>query len=179
LNPTIKGAGVAKVSTAFGIPTVEQLFGDQGYWWDSTKLPRYGDQAAYRDVNSQYIYAWGGAPTTITGIPGEYVYQTRVLAANAFDLSKYEYWHGRAAGWSSTPLTTFNTETAVMWNPGQGQVVYSPYYKTYIYVHTSKFSSTFLLNSFQSPKILLTHIFPKIILMSCCVRLQSLKGPGL
>jgi hypothetical protein len=135
----IKGAGVARVSTAFGTPTVEKRFGNQGIWWNSTKYPRYGDQAAYRDTQGPYIYAWGGAPISITGDGSNNVYQTRVLATQAFDLTKYQYWHGRATGWNSTPLTTFNSETAVMAGTGQGQVVYNNYYKTYFFIHTCKY----------------------------------------
>lgn len=36
-------------------------------------------------------------------------------------------------------LTEHNSETAVMWGAGQGQVVYSEYFKCYIYVHLSEF----------------------------------------
>ncbi|KAF2666812.1 hypothetical protein BT63DRAFT_404016 [Microthyrium microscopicum] len=134
-----KGAGVARISTAFGTPTVEARFGSQGYWWDAKTSPRYGDQAAYRDTQGDYIYAWGGAPLSATGEATRYVYQTRVLATQAFDLTKYQYWYGRATGWKTTPLTTFNEETAVMAGAGQGQVVYSNYYKTYLFVHTDLF----------------------------------------
>jgi hypothetical protein len=101
--------------------------------------PRYGDQAAYRDVNSDYIYAWGGVPSSVTTYPDDqYVYQVRVHASNAFDLASYKYWHGRSGGWSSTPLTDFNSNSAVMWGVGQGQMVYSNFYKSYIYVHIGK-----------------------------------------
>lgn len=111
-------------------------FGNEGIFWPVTNSPRYGDQAAYRDVNSDYIYAWGGAPSSVSTWPdNQYVYQVRVHASKVFDLTGYEYWHGRAKGWSTIPLTEFTSNTAVMWNPGQGQVVYSNFYKCYIYVH--------------------------------------------
>lgn len=141
------GAGVGKVQVLNGVPTVTERFGSTGYWWQSSSLPRYGDVAAYRDINSQYIYLWGGAPTSQTGyVPSGYVYQARVVAEDAFDLSAYEYWHGRASGWSSTPLTTFSSETAVMWGTGQGQVVISRFYGCYMFVHIGiwKFPSLFL-----------------------------------
>jgi hypothetical protein len=35
-------------------------------------------------------------------------------------------------------LTRFDAETAVMWGAGQGQMVYSEYFGTYIYVHLSE-----------------------------------------
>jgi hypothetical protein len=130
----LKGAGVAKVQVIDGTPTVIQR----------AKIhPRYGDVAAYRDVHSDYIYAWGGPPTTFKDFIGsQYVYQVRVLAKNAFDLSKYEYWWGRAQGWKSTPLTVFNTETAVLWGTGQGQVVWNAFYGCYIFVHLGQFLSS-------------------------------------
>ena len=129
---------MAKVTVSNGTPTVVKRHGTKGFWWDSATLPRYGDQAAYRDTRSDYVYAWGGAPTNQKGDAASLIYQTRVHAKHAFDLSKYEYWHGRTAGWNSKPLTTFNSETAVMKGAGQGQVVYNAHYKTYIYVHTGK-----------------------------------------
>jgi hypothetical protein len=132
------GTGVAKVDVVNGTPTVTERMGDNGWWWDTVNHPRYGDAVAYRDENSDYIYAIGGAPSSQSGwIDASYVYQARVLAANAFNLSSYEYWHGRATGWSTDVLTDFTSETAVMWNVGQGQIVYSQYYKCYIFVHTS------------------------------------------
>jgi hypothetical protein len=125
-----------------GTPKVVERFGDNGYWWHPANTPPYGDVATYKDRKTGYIYAWGGAPLSQTGfVNGGYVYQTRVQAAVAFDLSKYEYWHGRAVGWSSQPLTTFNPETAVMWGTGQGQLTYSSYYKLYIFVHTCKYNT--------------------------------------
>ncbi|KAL3483413.1 hypothetical protein BJX62DRAFT_244908 [Aspergillus germanicus] len=131
------GAGVAKIELQDGSPIVTKRFGDNGYWWDVSNTPRYGDVAAYRDVNSDYIYAWGGAPTSVDSYPdNQYVYQLRVRAEAAFDLSKYEYWWGLSRGWRvGEPLAEFTSETAVMWMVGQGQVLYSAYYMTYMYIH--------------------------------------------
>lgn len=130
------GAGVAKVELQNGNPAVTQRYGDRGFWWDVAKVPRYGDVAAYKDDNSDYIYAWGGPPTTVTDEnSSQYVYQVRVHAEGAFDLSQYEYWGGRHAGWSSTPPSTYDETTAVMWGVGQGTAYWSPFYKAYFYVH--------------------------------------------
>jgi len=134
----LKGAGVARVQVIDGTPTViERLdMNNTGYWWPSDKHARYGDVAAYRDVHSDYIYALGGAPNFVTSWPeNQYVYQVRVKASQAWDLSAYEYWWGRSIGWSSRPLSTFNAETAVMWGVGQGQIVWSNYFECYIFVH--------------------------------------------
>lgn len=110
--------------------------GTNGIWWDTDNTPKYGDVAAYRDTNSEYIYIWGNPPNSESSYPANsYVYQARVKATDAFDLSQYEYWWGRDQGWKSDVLTTFGAETAVMWGVGQGSIVYSQYFSTYFYVH--------------------------------------------
>lgn len=131
-----KGAGIAKVELIDGEPTVTHRFGDNGWWWPGDTVAHYGDVAAYRDVRSDYVYLLGNPPNSQSGFPASsYVYQARVVAGDAFDWDKYEYWWGRDQGWKSEVLTTFNAETAVMWGVGQGQIVYSEYFGTYIYVH--------------------------------------------
>jgi hypothetical protein len=131
-----KGAGIAKVEVINGTPIVTKRFGDKGYWWPAESNPSYGDITAYRDKISNYIYALGYPPTTINKRKGsQYVYMVRVNATDAYDLSKYQYWHGRAVGWSSTRLTTFNAETAIMRAVGQGQIIYNHFYDCYIFVH--------------------------------------------
>lgn len=116
----LKGAGVGRVQVKNGSPVVVERYGSTGYWWDDATHARYGDVAAYRDLWSDYIYAYGGAPSSQTGyVNSNYVYLTRVKASEAFDLSKYQYWYGREQKWSSTPLTEFTSETAVLWNVGQ------------------------------------------------------------
>ena len=133
---------MGKVELIDGTPTVTERLGQNGIFWDTATQPRYGDVAAYRDLFSDYIYAIGGAPGTQTGYTDEgYAYQVRVKSADSYDLSKYEYWHGRAAGWSTTPLTTFDSESAVFWNVGQGQIVWNAHFQRYIFVHTSESSS--------------------------------------
>ncbi|CAG9949400.1 unnamed protein product [Clonostachys rosea f. rosea IK726] len=52
--------------------------------------------------------------------------------------------------WKSDSLTTFTAETAVLWGVGQGQIVYSQYFKTYFYVHLE--GATVLLRSAPSPE---------------------------
>ena len=141
------GAGVAKVELDNGSPIVTDRLGDDGYWWDVNNGPRYGDVAAYKDDNSNYIYAWGGAPTSDSdATSSQYVYQVRVPQSGAFDLNQYEYWNGRDQGWSSTPLSTFDETTAVMWGVGQGMTYWSPFYSIYFYVHIMGGSGTFLSN---------------------------------
>ncbi len=113
--------------------------GAQGLWWASESNPQYGDIAAFRDPRSEYIYAWGHPPsTTPSGVDSQYVYMIRVKASEAFDLSKYQYWWGRQQGWKSDRLTTFTSDTAVMWGTGQGQVVWNAFYQCYIFVHLGK-----------------------------------------
>jgi hypothetical protein len=67
-----------------------------------------------------------------------YVYLTRVKAADAFNLSKYEYFWGKDKGWKNDVLTTFDSSTAVFWNSGQGQLVWNDHYGCYMFVGLSK-----------------------------------------
>ena len=134
-----KGAGIARIELVNGVPTVTKRYGDQGWWWNGDIHAKYGDVAAYRDEKSEWIYILGNPPNHIKGFPAAmYVYQARVRAADAFDLSRYEYWWGRGQGWKKEVLDRFDAETAVMWGVGQGQIVYSEYFGQYIYVHLSK-----------------------------------------
>lgn len=121
-----------------GTPTCIQRSdtGNTGYWWPTDDYARYGDVAAYADVNSEYIYAIGGVPNSVTSWPDtEYVYQLRVPADQLYVLDAYEYWWGRETGWSKEILTSFNETTAVMWGVGGGQIVWSEYFKVYIFAH--------------------------------------------
>lgn len=96
----------------------------------------YGDIAVYRDPKGEYIYILGNPPNSESSFPASsYVYQARVSAADAFDLSKYEYWWGREQGWKSDILSTFTSETAVMWGV---EITYNKHFETYIYVHAGK-----------------------------------------
>ncbi|KAI1403956.1 hypothetical protein F4819DRAFT_186187 [Hypoxylon fuscum] len=146
---TLRGAGVAKVEVVNGEPTVTQRFGDNGYWWPAPSTPRYGDVATFLDPRSNYIYTWGGAPTSITDFTGaQYVYLARVNAAEAYDLDSYEYWWGQGDGWKKgQPHTVFGPTTATVWWTGQGQFVWSEYFSCYIFVHLSPGGSDVLLRT--------------------------------
>lgn len=137
-----KGAGVAKIELIDGVPTVTKRYGEQGWWWNGDTTPKYGDVAAYRDVNSEWIYILGNPPNYIKDFPMNwYIYQARVRASDAFDLDKYEYWWGRQQGWRRDVLTRFDCESAVLWGAGQGQIVYNEHFQAYIYVHMSEYPS--------------------------------------
>ncbi|GKT52338.1 uncharacterized protein ColSpa_12519 [Colletotrichum spaethianum] len=149
------GAGIAQVNVINGTPTVTKRYGEKGYWWPADTNPRYGDIAAFRDPRSEYIYAWGGPPTTISRsdwLQSSYVYMVRVKASEAFDLSKYEYWWGRQRGWSTERLTTFTAETAAVWGTGQGQVVWNEFYQCYIFVHLGIGGGSVFLRTAPSPE---------------------------
>ncbi|OTB01875.1 hypothetical protein M426DRAFT_323106 [Hypoxylon sp. CI-4A] len=149
----LRGAGVAKVELVDEVPTITQRFGENGYWWSAETTPRYGDVATFRDPNSEYIYVWGGAPTSITDFgEAQYVYLARVNAADAYDLDQYEYWWGKAqGGWKQgQPLTQFEAQTAVMWFVGQGQFVWNAFYECYIFVHLSPGSGDVMLRTATS-----------------------------
>ena len=134
-------------------------YGAQGYWWDGATVPHYGDVAAYRDINSDYIYILGNPPNSQSGFPdSSYVYQARVSAADAFDESQYMYWWGRSEGWKADVLTTFTSDTAVMWGVGQGQMVWSAHFSTYLYVHMGKCSTHPFAEGLSSTREGLTHL---------------------
>ena len=132
----LKGAGIAQVQMLFDNIAVSKRYGDNGYWWDANTTPHYGDIAAYQDEKGEYTYILGNPPNSQSGFPaGSYHYQARVKSSAAFDLTQYEYWWGRAQGWKSDVLTEFTSETAVMWNAGQGQMLYSNHFNCYMFVH--------------------------------------------
>lgn len=137
-NEDYAHAGIGKVQIQDGSPRMIQRLGDQGWVWDTNQTAKWGDISAYRDERSEYIYVLGHPPQGRQWPESEYVYQARVKAHDAFDLSKYEYWWGRQQGWKNQLLNTFNPETAVMWGVGQGSMVYSNLYNCYIYVHLGK-----------------------------------------
>ncbi|KAK3693029.1 hypothetical protein B0T22DRAFT_370499 [Podospora appendiculata] len=152
-NHTLVGAGVAQVRVINGTPTVIQRFGANGYWWDASRTARYGDICAYRDERSEYIYIWGGPPTYITDwLNSSYAYLARVRAADAFDLSQYQYYWGHQRGWSSRMLDEFTPETAVLWGTGQGQVAWNVYYGCYVLVHLGIGGGTVFLRTATSLK---------------------------
>ncbi|KAL9106673.1 MAG: hypothetical protein Q9227_008325 [Pyrenula ochraceoflavens] len=69
-NAGLRGVGVALVEVQNGAPTVIQRSTSDstpGYWWSANTTARYGDVVAYRDQNSEYIYALGGAPNSAQG----------------------------------------------------------------------------------------------------------------
>lgn len=102
-------------------------------------MPRFGDVTAYRDEKSEYIYLLGGAPNQTTDSSFNNIYQARVLAADAFDLSRYEYWWGEEAGWKADVLSQFDDTTAIMSNVGQGQMVWNEHFQAYIFVYLGEF----------------------------------------
>ncbi|KAI0173493.1 hypothetical protein GGR52DRAFT_543230 [Hypoxylon sp. FL1284] len=146
---TLRGAGIAKVELVDDEPTVTERFGSDGYWWPAPSTPRYGDVAAFRDPRSAYVYAWGGAPTSITDpTDAQYVYLARVAAADAYDLARYEYWWGPDQGWLlARPHTEFGPTTATVWGTGQGQFVWSDFFGCYIFVHLGPGSGDVLLRT--------------------------------
>ncbi|KAL1845035.1 hypothetical protein VTK73DRAFT_1300 [Phialemonium thermophilum] len=149
------GAGVARVEVIDDAPTVTRRYGDRGFWWNATDTPRYGDIAAYRDVNSDYIYVWGGPPLAVDrpGDPWDQrVYLARVPAAYAFQLDMYQYYWGPRRGWrTGKPLTRFDDETAVLRGVGQGQVVFNRYYSRYLFVHTGFLDLTVYIKTAKTP----------------------------
>ncbi|OAA77007.1 hypothetical protein LEL_06691 [Akanthomyces lecanii RCEF 1005] len=144
-------AGIGKVQIQNGSLRMIERLGANGWWWDTNKTAKWGDTCAYRDERGEYIYLLGNPPQGQKGVAAQYIYQARVKATEAFDLSRYEYWWGRQRGWRSELLDTFNAETAVMWGAGQGSMVYSNFYNCYFYVHTY-FTGKVLIRTAPSPE---------------------------
>lgn len=101
-------------------------------WWDPTE-PQYGDHNIVLGIDG-YIYSFGGVSWN-----GTQLFMARVLQAYATDLSSYEYWNGQE--FTSNRLYNPTYQASVMVN-GQGTVMYSTFYKMYLY-----FSPGMLLHS--------------------------------
>ncbi|KAK7427796.1 hypothetical protein QQZ08_005734 [Neonectria magnoliae] len=71
--------------------SVTELFGDSGWWWNVDSASKYDDIAVYRDVHNDYIYMPDN-PNSVSRFPdSSYVHQLHRKAADAFDLSEYEF----------------------------------------------------------------------------------------
>ena len=119
------GAGVATVSLSEGYPPVPQVQRLCEFWWDGDIEPWYGDVGAIR--SGDYIYAYGHAKST------PYVYLTRVKWQDATELSCYQYWNGDS--WQTERLQNFGEKEAVFWQINQGQVIWSNYYDSFLFVY--------------------------------------------
>lgn len=127
----LKGAGVATVTLDDSFPPATTVKRLGQFWWDGDTEPWYGDVGAIR--TNGYVYAYGHAKDN------PWVYLTRVKWQQATELDKYEYWNG--VNWQKERLHTQNIgeKESVFWQINQGQVVWSDYYKCYLFVYCGQY----------------------------------------
>jgi hypothetical protein len=102
-------------------------------WWDANREPWYGDHSQLL-ADDGYVYVYGGIDDTKFDAG---MYLCRVRHGQKRDLNAYEYWNGTAF----TPERIINpTKKAAVTgaNSTQGMVIWSPYLKCYLYIHSSK-----------------------------------------
>jgi hypothetical protein len=102
-------------------------------WWDANREPWYGDHSQLL-ADDGYVYVYGGIDDTKFDAG---MYLCRVRHGQQRDLNAYEYWNGTAF----TPERIINpTKKAAVTgaNSTQGMVIWSPYLKCYLYIHSSK-----------------------------------------
>ncbi|KAI9652266.1 MAG: hypothetical protein M1831_007114 [Alyxoria varia] len=130
----IQGSGVAEVwaDGGEGFPTCERK---EEIWWDGRR-PYWGDHSILKDPLSDYLYIYGGYPSSPTG-PSD-VYLARVPIDSTLDKSAYTYWDG--ASFTSSEIldqTPSNRSAAVMLSVPQGSAWYSSVWSCYVYFSTS------------------------------------------
>ena len=82
------------------------------------------------------MYLYGGANNTLFY---DGVYVARVRHENQQDLSKYQYWNGKA--YTSSRLYNPSETQAVLKKEynGQGQITWNPYLQKYLYIYTGRY----------------------------------------
>ncbi|KAK8038190.1 hypothetical protein PG994_014957 [Apiospora phragmitis] len=104
--------------------------------WDSTE-PVWGDKGVWGPGVDGYVYILGGLSSLAPGHEDPYIWLSRVPFGNFWDVNAYQYWNGTA--WDSKRLTYPNYNG---WAPATvitgtaGTLLYSDYYKNFIYVQS-------------------------------------------
>lgn len=140
----IWGAGVATVKfDNHGIPQATR-FGDT-MWCDTE--PAWGDVGITYNAQEGIVYAYGHGPSHDKEL-GVRTYVCRVPAAQATDISKYEYWDGAARVWTdkrmgdgnngSIPVTKENA--CFQWmSMNQSAPFWSNYFNKWMVLHGTCF----------------------------------------
>jgi hypothetical protein len=123
----IKGAGVAKVTLSDSYPPVPSVVRLAQYWWDGDEEPWWGDVGAIR--TNGYIYTYGHAKDN------PWVYLARVPWHKVTELDAYEYWNGETFQKERLRTKDIGEKESVFWQINQGQVIWSEYYKCYLFVY--------------------------------------------
>ncbi|KAJ7691016.1 hypothetical protein B0H17DRAFT_1201362 [Mycena rosella] len=121
-----QGAGLAVVTMKAGTPVCTRPFGVHTWGPDE---PSWGQLGAISASDGHiYVYANG---------PNSSVVLARVPLENAFNLGSYQYWHGTAAGFTSTRIKTADLKTGspelLGFTAAQGSIYFSNFYNQYIY----------------------------------------------
>lgn len=126
---TIMGAGIAtvKLDTNASVPT-PLVHRDHQWLWSGEDEPWWGDVGALR--HEGYIYAYGHAKNSA------FVYVCRVPVHSATNQSAYEYWNGEH--WQKERLRKPGEKARVFWQINQGMVIYSEFYKCFMFVFSGK-----------------------------------------
>ncbi|KAK8046838.1 hypothetical protein PG996_014902 [Apiospora saccharicola] len=104
--------------------------------WDSTE-PVWGDKGVWGPGMDGYAYILGGLSSLTPGHEDDYIWLSRVRYGNFWDVDAYQYWNGSA--WDSKRLNYPNYNG---WAPATvitgtaGTLLYSDYYKTFVYVQS-------------------------------------------
>ncbi|KAK8012731.1 hypothetical protein PG991_010106 [Apiospora marii] len=104
--------------------------------WNATE-PVWGDKGVWGPGIDGYAYVLGGLSSLTPGHENPYIWLSRVQYGNFWDVDAYQYWNGSA--WDSKRLTYPNYNG---WAPATvitgtaGTLLYSEYYKAFVYVQS-------------------------------------------
>jgi hypothetical protein len=139
----IVGAGVATVTATAGGGAVATRQSD--YMWGSpsgSTEPWWGDVGVTYDPIDQNAYVFGHGPSTAS--LSNYTYLARVPAAQATDVTKYQYWDQSTKSWTTQRLSngqngTINVTSDMAIFPNnamnQSNAFWSNYYNTWMFVY--------------------------------------------
>ncbi|RMZ88748.1 hypothetical protein DV736_g4021, partial [Chaetothyriales sp. CBS 134916] len=128
---TIKGAGVATVTLTDTFPPRAKIERLAKHWWDGETEPWWGDVGAIRWKG--YIYSYGHAKDS------PFIYVARVKWDEATKLEAYEYWNGQNWQKERPKTKEWGNDQRVFWMVNQGQVIYSNYFKCFLFVYSDNF----------------------------------------
>jgi hypothetical protein len=113
--------------------------------WNSFE-PWWGDVGVTYDALDQNVYVFGHGPGAAA--LSNYVFLAKVLAANATDVSQYQYWNAATSTWTSQrfangQLGSLAVSSAQAIFPanalGQSNAFWSTYYNTWMFVYGTSF----------------------------------------
>ncbi|RMD43562.1 hypothetical protein DV735_g1577, partial [Chaetothyriales sp. CBS 134920] len=136
--PLMPDCGEDVAEHALGITNVVETEPGRGkiervarYWWDGETEPWWGDVGAIRWKD--HIYSYGHAKDS------PFVYAARVRWDEATKLDAYEYWNGQNWQKERPKTKEWGNDQRVFWMVNQGQVIYSNYFKSFLFVYSDNF----------------------------------------